>query len=67
MDITFKDKFIVITAGASGIGYNIAKGFDRYGATIFVCDVDAEKVESLNNEDNNIYAFLIGPASLTQP
>ena len=58
MEINFKDKVVVITAGASGIGYNIAKGFNKKGAKVFVCDIDAEKVNSVNKEKNNIHAFV---------
>ena len=58
METNFKDKVVVITAGASGIGYNIAQGFNNNGAKVFVCDIDAGKVKSVNNEDNNIHAFI---------
>lgn len=57
METNFKDKIVVITAGASGIGYNIAFGFNKRGANVFVCDVDKTKVKLVNNEDNNITAF----------
>jgi NAD(P)-dependent dehydrogenase (short-subunit alcohol dehydrogenase family) len=58
METDFKDKIVVITAGASGIGYNIASGFSNRGANVFVCDVDAAKVKIVNNEDNGIKAFV---------
>ena len=35
-----KNKKIIITAGASGIGYATAKVLDQRGAKVFVCDVD---------------------------
>ena len=32
-------KKALITAGADGIGYAIAKRFDKAGAKVFVCDI----------------------------
>lgn len=58
MEFNFKNKIVVITAGASGIGYNIAKGFVHNEATVFVCDIDENKVLKVNEEDNNIHAFV---------
>ena len=57
MNNDFENKFVVITAGASGIGFNIANGFADRGATIFVCDIDEEKINHINNTENNIHAF----------
>jgi NAD(P)-dependent dehydrogenase (short-subunit alcohol dehydrogenase family) len=58
MEINFKNKNVVITAGASGIGYNIAEGFIKKGATVFVCDIDEDKVDTINKKNNNIHAFI---------
>lgn len=58
MEFNFKNKIVIITAGASGIGYNIAKGFIGGGATVFVCDIDKNKVDSINKNDDNIHAFV---------
>lgn len=58
MEINFKKKQVVITAGASGIGLNIAKGFLAKGATVFVCDIDKEKVVAANQLNNNLLAFI---------
>ncbi|MBL6862287.1 MAG: short-chain dehydrogenase, partial [Pelagibacterales bacterium] len=35
-----KNKKIVISAGASGIGWATAKVLDQRGAKVFVCDID---------------------------
>lgn len=38
-------KTAVITAGASGIGYEISKRFHELGAKIFICDIDDAALE----------------------
>jgi NAD(P)-dependent dehydrogenase (short-subunit alcohol dehydrogenase family) len=58
MEINFKHKKVVITAGASGIGYNIAKGFAAKGAKVFVSDIDKNKVDTVNDNGENIHAFV---------
>ena len=37
-------KKALITAGADGIGYAIAKRFEKAGAKVFVCDINEEAV-----------------------
>lgn len=65
MNFNFTDYNIVITAGASGIGYEIAKAFEVLDATIFVCDISAERIETVNQQNNKIHGFVadIGNAS----
>jgi NAD(P)-dependent dehydrogenase (short-subunit alcohol dehydrogenase family) len=58
MMIDFTNKHVVITAGASGIGYNIAQGFAAKGAKVFVCDIDREMVDKVNNVETDIHAFV---------
>lgn len=58
MNLDFNDKNIVITAGASGIGYEIAKAYNRCGARVFVCDIDEQKVLTTNETHENIRAFV---------
>ena len=41
---------VLVTAGASGIGREIARAFAAQGATVFVCDIDAKGLESLAQE-----------------
>lgn len=43
---TFRDARVVITAGASGIGFAFARRFSAAGARVAICDVDAGAVES---------------------
>jgi NAD(P)-dependent dehydrogenase (short-subunit alcohol dehydrogenase family) len=41
---------VLVTAGASGIGREIARAFAATGAKVFVCDVDADALENLAKE-----------------
>ena len=41
---------VLITAGASGIGREIARAFAAGGARVFVCDIDAKGLEALKRE-----------------
>jgi NAD(P)-dependent dehydrogenase (short-subunit alcohol dehydrogenase family) len=41
---------VLITAGAGGIGREIARAFAANGAKVFVCDIDAEGLETLAQE-----------------
>ena len=50
-------KKALITAGADGIGYAIAKRFEKAGAKVFVCDINFEAVKRVNEIDDNIKAF----------
>ena len=53
-----KNKKIVISAGASGIGWATAKVLDQRGAKVFVCDIDEGRVKAINRDKKNkIKAF----------
>lgn len=41
---------VLITAGASGIGREIARAFSARGAAVFVCDIDTNALEALAEE-----------------
>jgi short-subunit dehydrogenase involved in D-alanine esterification of teichoic acids len=41
---------VLITAGASGIGREIARAFTAQGAKVFVCDIDQKALETLTQE-----------------
>jgi 3-oxoacyl-[acyl-carrier protein] reductase len=43
--LNFKDKVVLITGAASGIGFATAKKFIEAGAVVAGCDVNAEKLE----------------------
>ena len=51
-------KKALITAGADGIGYAIAKRFDKAGAKVFVCDINPGAVKKVNDVDDNIKAVV---------
>ena len=40
MDLGIKDLRVLVTAGAAGIGLEIARAFVREGAKVHICDVD---------------------------
>jgi NAD(P)-dependent dehydrogenase (short-subunit alcohol dehydrogenase family) len=47
---------VVVTAGASGIGLEIARAFIGEGAKVHVCDVDAKALRALGKNDSKITA-----------
>ena len=47
MDLDLGGARVIITAGAAGIGREIAKGFLEEGAAVSVCDVDADALDDL--------------------
>ena len=57
---SLKNKKIVISAGASGIGLATAKVCLDRGATVFVCDIDEKLINKLRkNIKNKKYLFII--------
>ena len=40
-----KNKTALVTAGANGIGYAIAKKFEGSGAKVFVCDINQDSID----------------------
>jgi NAD(P)-dependent dehydrogenase (short-subunit alcohol dehydrogenase family) len=60
-DITMKDRRVLITAGASGIGSEIARAFTSAGCRVMVCDIDdvalkaaSQALPSLNTIHANV-------------
>ena len=49
-----KDLKIVITAGASGIGSEVAIALSKAGAKIIICDIDESLLESFSNQNPQI-------------
>ncbi|MBV2180054.1 SDR family oxidoreductase [Castellaniella sp. MT123] len=49
-NISMKDKKVLITAGASGLGLEMARVFAAEGARVFVCDVDAAALAAVQHE-----------------
>ena len=52
-----KDLKIVITAGASGIGSEIAIALSKAGAKIMICDIDESLLESFSNQNPQITTY----------
>ncbi len=50
-----KTQRVLITAGASGIGREIVRGFVATGAQVFVTDVDAGALAALARESDQIH------------
>ena len=51
MDLKIAGLRVLVTAGASGIGLEIARGFVREGASVHVCDIDRDALASLKRTD----------------
>ena len=51
MDLGVKDLRVLVTAGAAGIGLEIARAFAREGAKVHICDVDAAALAAAKKGD----------------
>ena len=51
MDLGIKDLRVLVTAGAGGIGLEIARAFVREGAKVHICDVDAAALAVAKKSD----------------
>jgi len=58
MDLGIKGLRVVVTAGAAGIGREVARTFMREGAQVQVCDVDREALAALATSDPKLKAAL---------
>ena len=57
----FKNRTAVITGGAQGFGFDIAKRFLSSGAKVIIWDIDEESLRKAKDEINN--AGITGPTS----
>lgn len=58
MNTGLKDKRILVTAGAAGIGNHIAHAFHAEGARVHVCDVDSKALQALSHDEPGITGTL---------
>jgi NAD(P)-dependent dehydrogenase (short-subunit alcohol dehydrogenase family) len=63
MDLQLVDARVLVTAGATGIGLEIARGFVREGARVHVCDVDAAALALLEHTDPTLTTTVCDVAS----
>lgn len=56
MDMGLSGSRVLITAGAAGIGLEIARAFVREGAKVHVCDVDVDALAALAASDQQVTA-----------
>lgn len=56
MDLALKNKRVVVTAGAGGIGRVTAESFAKEGARVFVCDVDEAVLATFSKGNPGIRA-----------
>lgn len=54
MDLGIQGLRVLVTAGASGIGCEVARAFVGEGAKVHVCDIDAQALDALVNSDPQI-------------
>jgi NAD(P)-dependent dehydrogenase (short-subunit alcohol dehydrogenase family) len=66
MDLGIQGMRVLVTAGASGIGLEIARAFVDEGAFVHVCDVDESALKSVALSDPKISVSLapLGPSPL---
>jgi NAD(P)-dependent dehydrogenase (short-subunit alcohol dehydrogenase family) len=58
MDLGIKGLRVIVTAGAAGIGREVARTFMREGAQVQVCDVDRDALAALATSDPKLKATL---------
>ena len=56
MDLGIGGLRVLVTAGASGIGLEIARAFIREGAQVHICDLDEERLAALPGSDPEVTA-----------
>ena len=66
MDLQIQGLRVMVSAGASGIGLEIARAFAREGASVHVCDVDAVALERLRTTDSAITSTRCDVSSRTE-
>lgn len=57
-EVDFKGRKVLITAGADGLGLEMAKVFLHAGADVFVCDVNTARLQALKQEMPAIHSVV---------
>ena len=63
-DPSLAGKRVLVTAGASGIGLAIARGFLESGARVLVCDIDLTRAKDdnhLRDRRPELYGIITAP------
>ncbi len=55
MELGIKGLRVLITAGASGIGREVAHAFVKEGAKVYVCDIDAKALAALKKSEPKVH------------
>lgn len=58
MELNLKDAKVIVSAGASGIGREMAQAFHDEGAKVAVCDINADALSTLNADLPAIKTFV---------
>ncbi|MCZ8260878.1 MAG: SDR family oxidoreductase [Beijerinckiaceae bacterium] len=66
MDMQIEGLRVLVTAGAGGIGLEVARAFVREGARVFVCDVDQQALANLAITDPMVGATACDVADRAQ-
>ena len=66
MDLGIAGLRVLVTAGAAGIGLEIARAFMREGARVHVCDVDESVLAALGSSDPALTSSRCDVAERTQ-
>ena len=54
MDMQIEGLRVLVTAGAGGIGLEVARAFTREGAKVYLCDVDEAALGTLRMSDPKV-------------
>lgn len=65
MDLGLGGKSVIVTGGAKGIGYEIAKSFLREGCKVLIVDIDEKQLELAEVELNKLGTCIVSRCDVT--